>query len=172
MIPRQIKIAALIAMSFSIVKLSLAEGILNATLLPYYPSVPPLSAYVLINTPDTSGSGPFFPVLFQISVNTNQPVFDAARIAGGSTAWAFDLGSPTIVDGTMFFSGTTDMGAFQIDDMLANRTQFELSAGYGSLGYLSGPLLSVPEPGSVCLFTVGFFMVSLRRRIISGSPNS
>ena len=160
---RRIKIFAFVGIISSMVNLSLAQGTLQATLLPDPPDGSPLSASVIVNTPDTNGRGPFFPVSYEITVNSNEPVFTVGRIAGGSTTWAFDLDAPTIANGSMFYVGTTDMGAFQIDDMLANRTDFELYAypTYAAYVEIHGVLGAVPEPQSAYLLTVGLVVAYL-----------
>lgn len=144
---QQIRIFTFVAIYFSVVNLSLSQGTLQATLLPASPDGSPLSAHVIIKTPHTNRSAPFFTVSFVIIVNSNEPIFTVGRIAGGSTAWVFDLDAPKIADGKMIYTGTTDMGAFQIDDMLANRTDFELYS-YPAAGgdyEIAGSLNAVPK---------------------------
>jgi hypothetical protein len=149
---------------FSIVRSAFAQGTLEATLLPYGPSGPPLLAYATFYTPDTNTSGFSFPVFFQVTVNSDQAVIDTGRIFGGGTAWPFDLGTPMIVNGSMFFSGSTGMATHQIDDMLAGRTELEIFDGIAFASYLRGPLLPVPEPGSTALLTVGLVVAFFKRR--------
>lgn len=158
------RIFLLVWIFFSAVNPSLAQGTLRATLLPFTPSVPPLSATVTVYTPNTNGVGLFFPVYFEIIVNTNAPIFTVGRIAGGSTAWAFDLDAPTNINGSSVYSGTTEMGAFQIEDMLANRTDFEINSYQPGYINLYGSLFTVPEPQSACLLGAGLVITSLRWR--------
>jgi hypothetical protein len=144
-----------------------AQGILNSTLTPYLPLDPSLSASALVYTPDTSVGGFYFSVSCIIAVNTNSPVFTVGRIAGGSTAWTFDLDAPTASGNSMIYTGTTDMQAFQISDMLSDLTVFEIYAYGGDdsfLGYASGPLTVVPEPSSrFLLFSKLIFALYLKR---------
>ena len=124
---QQTKTCILAAIVLCIVNLSMAQGTLQATLLPDPPDGSLLWASVIVNTPATNSPGPYYPVAFEVIVNSNAPIFSVGRIAGGSTAWAFDLDAPTTVNGSTLYSGTTDMGAFQIDDMLANRAARRLN---------------------------------------------
>jgi len=136
-----------------------AQGTLQAVLSPYSPSVSPLSATAVVQTPDTSFGGPYFSVAYTITVNTNSPIFSVGRIAGGSTAWAFDLSTTSVSGDSLIYSGTTGMAAFQINDMLSNFTDFEIYAyaGDGSLsGFAAGQLVAVPEPRYVFLLLAGF----------------
>ena len=162
---RQTKIIFLLGIIFNLVSSTLAQGTLETSLLPYGPSAPPLAGFANIYTPNTNSGGIFFPVTFQVTINSDQEVFDTGRIAGGGTAWVFGLGSPTISNGSMFFSGTTSMQAFQINDMLAGRTEFEIS-NENFTSYLRGSLVPVPEPRTTALFAVGLVAACLRRHLL------
>jgi hypothetical protein len=144
-------------------KSSLAQGTLEATLSGDSPG---LSGYVAVYTPDTNVGGPYFSVLYTVTVDTNVPIFTAGRIAGGSTAWAFDLSAPSNAGVSFIYSGTTDMAAFQIDNMLSNLTDFEIYAyvGDGAPSELYGALSTVPEPGSSYLFLFGLAPALLLRK--------
>ena len=144
--------------------LSHAQGTLYATLLPSGPGVPPLAGTATIYTPDTNGSGFFFPVLFLVTINTNDTPIDTGRIFGGGTAWAFDLGSPTIIDNSTIFSVTSNMAVFQIDDMLAGRTELETLDEPDNSTYLSGQVAAVPEPTDRSLILTGMAVVFFWRR--------
>ena len=161
---QRFKILAFSGLILGAVSFSFAQGTLEAILSPLGPSVPPLAGYALVSTPDTSGAGPLYPVAFQININSDQSVFTTGRFFGGSTAWPFSLGSPAVLNGSMSFSGETDMTATQIGDMLAGRTQLEVLDEVNFSSYLVGPVTSVPEPGSATLFVVGLFFIHLRRR--------
>ena len=166
---------AFIGIACFIANPSPAQGILNATLTPYLPLDPSLSASASVYTPDINVGGFYFPVSCTITVNTNSPIFTVGRIAGGSTAWVFDLDAPTVSGDSTIYTGTTDMQAFQISDMLSDLTVFEISA-YGEddsyLGYASGPLVVVPEPSSRFLLLSGLAFAFLLRRSSTIPPNS
>jgi hypothetical protein len=167
------KIIAFVALVFCTVNPSRAQGTLEATLSPYFPSAPPLSGSVVVHTPETNSVATFFPISFEIRVNGTEPVFDTGRISGGNTAWAFPLAAPVFSDGSMFYTGTTSMGAFSINDMLSNRTQFELVAYAGDgtwIGGLVGPLTAVPEPSSAFLLIAGLALLGVLRKSASTSP--
>lgn len=147
-----------------------AQGTLQAILAPYSPSVPPLAGTAEVQTPDTNFGGPYFSVAYTIAVNTNSPIFSVGRIGGGSTAWAFDLNAPSVSGDSLIYSGTTDMAAFQIGDMLSNLTDFEIFAygGDGSLsGFAAGSLVAVPEPRSVYLLLAGLALMVFFRKVIA-----
>jgi hypothetical protein len=141
---------------------ALAQGTLESDLLPFGPSIPPLAGHAYIVAPDTSSSGPLYSVAFQVVINTNQVVFTTGRIFGGSTAWAFSLGSATINGGEMWFVGATDMTANQINDMLADNTQLEVLDEFGGSAYLKGSLHPTPEPRVSLLLLAGFWLLRLR----------
>lgn len=153
-----------------------AQGTLKSTLAPSFLDDPPLAGNVLAFTPEIGGEGPLFTVRYALTVNAVEPVFSAGRIAGGSTAWAFDLAAPTMLGGMAHYDGTTDMADFQISDMLANRTDFQIYA-YASngdlLATLSGPLVTIPEPAIRALLTAGiaFVIIGTRRRNLDRRGN-
>ncbi len=147
----------------SLATLSHAQGTLYATLLPSGPGVPPLAGTATIYTPDTNGTGLLFPVLFLITINTNDTPINTGRIFGGSTAWAFDLGTPTVSGNTTTFSATSKMAAFQIDDMLAGRTELETLDEPDYSTDISGQVTAVPEPTDRSLILAGMAVVFLSR---------
>ena len=143
------KILILLGCVACMVNLGLAQGTLTATLLPTAEGTPSLAASVLVYTPLTNSDDSLFPVTFEITVSATDLIFSVGRVVGGSTAWAFDLPLPTTIDGRAFYTATTEMGAFQIDDMLANRTVCEIisySLPRPAIIRLEGPLTAVPEP--------------------------
>jgi hypothetical protein len=60
----------------------------------------------------------------------------------------------------LIYSGTVEMLAFQIGDLLAGRTMFELNAyeNNGSyIGSIDAPLVPVPEPSCGSFLLAGLF---------------
>ncbi|MBI1178468.1 hypothetical protein GC207_13620 [bacterium] len=144
---------------------------MKSTLEPLLPGEPALTASVTVVTPEVSGEGPLFSVRYEIAVSSIDPVFSVGRIAGGSTAWAFDLEAPTVIDGTIFYIGTTGMADFQIAEMLANRTDFEVYAytlDGDFLNKIAGPLVAVPEPPGWVLVTASAALLAFKRRKPTG----
>jgi hypothetical protein len=141
---------------------SRAQGTLEATLSTTWSGLPLLSGSVIVDTPATNSTDLYFPVLFQVTIITNDPIFTAGRIGGPHTAWAFDLGTPSSQDGSLVYTGTTGMEAFQIADMLANSADFEVYAYSPSgpvIGQLAGPLVTVPEPSIAYLLLIGLGVI-------------
>ncbi len=151
-----------------------AQGTLTSTLSPMFPGDPPLTGNVIVYAPEVSGEGPLFTVRYEISLTDTNPAFSVGRIAGNSTAWAFDQAPPTVENGLAHYVGTTGMTDFQIGDMLANRTNFEVY-GYSLSGEptyrVSGPLLMVPEPRSYALLLLGLLCCFIRRAAARNSWN-
>lgn len=101
-------------------------------------------------------------VSFGVAVDTQDMEWAEGRISGGGTAWAFNLGPATFMDGVTFYRGTTDMVTHQIEDIIAGRTQFEI-INRPHYDHLQGTIAAVPEPSLVALLAIGMLMLTIPR---------
>jgi hypothetical protein len=167
---RKMRIISLLLLAACSMHCALGQGTLRADLYPYAPSFPPLGGFAVVYVPSLDGVDENTPLVVSYSITVNSTnilfgPFSQARIAGGSTAWAWVLNSPERQELGTIFTGTTEMITFQIRDMLAGVTTFEFVNG--DMDYLRGPLVVVPEPCCVVIFGIGliaFFVLGRGKR--------
>ena len=145
------------------VNLCLAQGTLQANLDGHDTNGLPVTGQALLLLPTIADgdAGPFFPITFEVNVSSAQVFFTAGRIFGPGMAWAFELGMPIYQENSTSFGGSTGMVQFQIDDMLAGVTSFELDDGVGVSDYMVGPIMPVPEPDGAPLLFSGLIIFNI-----------